>query len=319
MVLGEEQILGQVREAYLMGIESEGVSTFFHHLFSEALRVGKRIRSETKIAHSGASISSAAVKLVKKMFPDLSKVKGMVLGAGHMGNLALQSLYDEGVRDLVIVNRNEDKRQELAKRFGGTPLPWEDKQNALCEVDLVISSTSAPHFVIAKEDLMIRLKSNQRPLLLIDIAVPRDVDPSLSNLSNVQVYNIDNLQQIAVEWLYKGYKDEINLAQKLIHTEKEKFEHWLRIREVQPIIKALREKAEMIRQQEISKMKSQINALGEDGQAIIKELTHKMIAKLLHEPTIQLKAFAELGMSEDYFSMICKLYNLDSKDQWRIR
>ncbi len=311
MVLGEEQILGQVREAYQLAIEADGVSTFFHHLFSEALRVGKRVRTETKIAHSGASISSAAVKLVKKMFPDLSKVKGMVLGAGQMGNLALQSLYDAGMRNLVIVNRNEEKRNELASRFNGTPIAWEEKRKALYDVDLVISSTSAPHFVITYEDLEERISSKESPLLLIDIAVPRDIEPSLRELPNIEVYNIDDLQQVAIEWLNAGYKDEIQLAQNLIRSEEEKFRHWLRIREVEPIIKALRQKAEVIRQQELSRIKAQLDSLDEQGQTLIKELTHKMIGKLLHEPTIQLKKIAEQDQNETYLAMICQLYNLE--------
>lgn len=307
MVLGEEQILGQVREAYLLSNEQGGVSTFFHLLFSEALRIGKTVRTQTGLAQCGASIPQAAVALVKQIFPDLSSIRAMVLGAGQMGNMALEALYQEGVTDLVVVNRNEEKRNELADRFGGTPISWEDKQLALHQVDLVISSTSAPHYVVTVDELHSLQREATNPLVLIDIAVPRDVEPEVQQLSNVQVYNIDALQQVAMDKLTEF---EVQSVSKLIHREKEVFTQKMQVRKVEPVIRALREKAEAIRLQELEKRQTQLVALGEEGQALVYDLTHKILAKLLHDPTIQMKQIASDQEADSLLKMVCQLHNL---------
>ncbi|WP_164730956.1 glutamyl-tRNA reductase [Anoxybacter fermentans] len=318
MVLGEGQILSQVREAYQLAAEAGGISTIFYQLLNEALRVGKKIRSETKIARNGVSIPVAAVELVKKIFPDLSRIKAMVLGAGEMGQLALELLYNAGVKDLVIVNRSKKKRYELAQRFGGTPFSWEEKRAALTFVDLVISSTSAPHYVVKVEDLKEQLRDEKHPLVLIDIAVPRDVEPGVEELQGIKVFNIDDLQQVAYILSFTGH-NEIQTAEEMIKKEEEKFARWLEIRKVHPIIKALRERAEEIRRQEMNKMKSRLEALGENGQEVVMDLTHKIIAKLLHEPTVQLKKLAIQEDSESYLSMVCQLYNLKIPEKKQVR
>lgn len=314
MVLGEEQILGQVREAYLTGMEMGGVSTYFHQLWSEALRVGKQVRTETGISQSGISISTAAVEWVKEFCPEIPTLKAVVLGAGEMGQLALASLYDAGVRDLLVINRNEERGGELARRFGGRLCSWAQKQEAIQMADVVITATSAPHYVITQKDVIEVKPDRLQPLLIIDLAVPRDVEPGVADWPGVRVCHVDDLQEKAME-LHPTHRDVVTQALVMVEREVEVFAHWLRLREAIPVIRALREKGEAIRQQELERVKMMLQRFNEREQELIQEVTQKIVARLLHEPTVQLKELVQSGGGEDYLSLICRLYNLPWSSQ----
>lgn len=309
MVLGEEQILGQVREAYLAGIEMGGVSTYFHQLMSEALRVGKVVRARTGIARSGISLSTAAVEWVKGFGLDMGGLKTVVLGAGEMGQLALVSLFAAGVRDLVVINRSEALGLALAGRFGGTALPWTQKRAALRAADLVISSTSAPHYVITRDDLEGMERDSEHPLLLIDLAVPRDIEPEVGDYPGVRMCHLDALEEKAMQ-VSQSQSDVVAQALAIVEEEVEKFAHWLRVREAAPVIRALREKGEVIRREELAKAQAVLQKFNLREQRVIQEVTHRIVARLLHEPTVQLKELVRGGEKADCLQLICRLYHL---------
>lgn len=306
MVLGEEQILGQVREAYGSGVEWGGVGTYFHQLMSEALRVGKRIRTETGLSRSGISISTAAVEWVREFHPKFPALRAAVLGAGEMGRLALASLYAAGVRDLVVLNRSEAKGRELAGAFGGRVVSWTEKRTVLASADLVISSTSAPHYVITAGDLAERKEG--KPLLIIDLAVPRDVEPEAGIRPGVRVCHIDDLQELAIR--LSPHRELVVHAHSLVEREVKEFANWLRVREVIPVIRAIRDRGELIRRQELEKAGAGLRELGERERQLLQEVTYRIVARLLHEPTVRLKEWAERGEEGEYVQWICKLYDL---------
>lgn len=312
MVLGEEQILGQVKEAFSLAQEKETTGTVLHHLFTETLKVGKRARSETSINDNAASVSYAAVELANKIFGNLNKQSALVIGAGEMSKLTLKSLVDHGVSEVFVANRTYSKAVDLADQFDGQAIEWEKVDDWLHKVDIVISSTGAPHYVIKYEMVAEVLEERRRdnPLFFIDIAVPRDIDPEIHELQDVYAYNIDDLESV-VEANLKKREKAINSVNKIIKEEVKEFDEWRNSRDVVPIIKSLRKQAEEIRQEELERALARLDDIDEEERNIISSLSCKIVNKLLHNPTVQVKKFANVENSRLYLEAVNKLFGLD--------
>jgi len=289
MVVGEAQILGQVKEAYNWAFEAQTTNVIFNRLFRQAFAVGKRVRTETDIGENAVSISYAAVQLAKKVFEDLSGCSVMVIGAGEMSELTTRHLVSSGVNSVVITNRSLSRAEKMAQEFGGRAVPFDQMLEELAKVDIVISSTGAPNVILTYEQMrQVMVKRRYRSIFLIDIAVPRDLDPQINNLDNAYLYNIDTLEEVVAQNLAERQK-EAKEAEKIIKAEVEEFLAWLSSLEVVPTIAELRRKAEQIKEQELSKALSKLNHLSEAEKNVIAALAHGITNKLLHEPMVKVK------------------------------
>lgn len=311
MVIGEPQILGQVKEAYSQAKRYGTVGFLLSILFEKSFSVAKRVRTETRIAEHAVSVSFVAVELAKKIFGDLQKRTALLIGAGEMVELAAQHLQQHGVQTLLICNRTFDHAVALAEHLGGKAIPFEHLFPALETVDIVLSSTAAPHVILTKADMLevIRRRRN-RPMFLIDIAVPRDIAPEVHTIDNVYLYDIDDLQNVVAANLRERQK-EAEIAEALITQEVMAFQHWLRGRHVVPTIVSLREKAETIRRQEVSKTLKKLKNLSEKEQAVVEALTTSIINKLLHTPLMILKKEAESPEGNTLVLAVRHLFALD--------
>ncbi|OAG26901.1 glutamyl-tRNA reductase [Thermodesulfatator autotrophicus] len=290
LVLGEPQILGQLKEAYRKAAERRATGVILNRLLHKTFSVAKRIRSETGIGSHAVSVSYAAVELAKKIFGELSGKQAMLIGAGEMAELAAQHLLSHGVEKLVVANRTLSRAIELAKQFNGEAISLNELEDYLLKVDIVISSTGAPHYILKKEQIKKLMRPRKmRPLFFIDIAVPRDIDPAVNDIENVFVYDIDDLKTVVEENLAFRRKEAIK-AERIIEEEVIKFTNWLEQLEVYPTIVALRQKAEEIRQKELEKTLSHLKSkLSPEDIEAIDVLTKSLVNKLLHDPIIYLK------------------------------
>jgi glutamyl-tRNA reductase len=316
MVLGEPQIQGQVREAYRAARETSSlagpvVGTVLNRLFQTALGVGGRVRSETELGQGAASISSAAVELAKKIFGSLQGRRALVLGAGEMSEVTLECLRAEGVRSCVVANRTYDRATELAERWGGRAVRWEALGGELPGVDIVICSTSAPHPVLTRERVHAALPHGAaRPLCIIDIAIPRDVEPQVGDEPNVFLYNIDDLQQI-VESNLGRRRSELPRADAIVAEGGEEFWSWYAALAVVPTIRDLRERGETLRRGEVERALRRLQHLPAEDQAAIDAMTRALLNKLLHAPTIRLREAAGNGRGTTVLDSVRYLFELD--------
>ncbi|SJZ66786.1 glutamyl-tRNA reductase [Selenihalanaerobacter shriftii] len=315
MVLGEAQILGQVKDAFNLAREKETISTILHQLFTDSLKVGKRARHETAINDNAASVSYAAVELANKIFGTLDEEVVLILGAGEMSKLTLKSLVDHGVDKVVVANRTFSKAVNLAEQFNGQAIKWEEVDNWFNKVDIVISSTGAPHYIVNYDMVKdILIKRNDKPLFFIDIAVPRDIDPNIHQIENVYAYNIDDLESVVNANLKKS-EACVSSVKEIIEEEVKDFNTWRNSRDVVPIIKSLRKQAEQIRQKELERALAKIDGIDEEDKNIIKGLTYKIINKLLHKPTVQVKEFANIENGQLYLQAVNKLFGLKNNEE----
>lgn len=317
MVLGEVQIQGQVREAYetarsLTG-QRQAIHSVFNRLFQSALSVGGRVRSETRLSEGAASVPSAAVELARKIFGSLRGRRGMVLGAGNMGELTLGCLIDEGVSSVIVTSRSVARAQKVADRFGGAAVSFSDFWEQLPQTDIVITSTAAPHAMITLADFVEHMpKKLKSPLFIIDIAIPRDVEPEIGELPNVFLYTIDDLQQI-VSANYERRKAELPKARKIIGDEVDKFWRWYSGLQAVPLIKQLRDRAEEMRRSEVDRTLSQLGHLSDSDRSKVERLSVSLLKKLLHQPTARMRAAAEDGREHDVLEAARFLFDMDSE------
>ncbi|MBI2864504.1 MAG: glutamyl-tRNA reductase [Chloroflexi bacterium] len=310
MVLGEVQILGQIRESFATASELGTIRTLLDNLLRRALESGKRARNETEISANAASISYAAVELAKRIFGDINRSVAMVVGAGEMGELVARTLVDNGVKSTVFTNRTLAKSQELATQFAGMAVPFDQISAELRHVDIVISSTDAPHYVITRSMAQEALHARRgRPLFIIDLAVPRDVEPSVDGLANVYVYNVDDLQAV-VNANLKAREKEIAKVKEIIAQEVFKFSTWRASLDVAPTIAALRQQAEEIRLAELAKIQAKLGRLSEADQNAVNALTLAIINKMLHRPMTNLRVAARNGRGRDYVQAVQELFEL---------
>ena len=320
MILGEPQIQGQVKEAYAAAREvasEDGpvVGQALHRLFQTAFSIGGRVRSETGLGIGAASVSSAAVELAKKIFGSLRWRRALVLGAGEMSETTLECLRGEGVRTAIVANRTYARAQELAERWGGEAIHWEDFAHALPEVDIVICSTAAPHPVLTVERLRGALPHGpRRQLCIIDIAIPRDVEPAVGDQPNVFLYNIDDLQQIVHDNLGRRHA-ELPAAEQIVVRGVEDYWAWYSSLAVVPTIRALRDRGEAVRRAEVERALRQLSHLSPEDQLAIDALTRTLVNKVLHAPTARLREAAGNGRGTGVLDTVRYLFELDREPQ----
>jgi glutamyl-tRNA reductase len=312
MVVGEGQILGQVREAYRAATEEHCAGQILNRLFHTSLRVGKKVRSETGIGDSSLSVPRVAVKLAEEVFGDLAGRRALVLGAGDMSELVVKHLKDRGVADLLIANRTPQRASLLAQRVGGRAVAFDALAAELPEVDVVVSSTGSGEWVVQSETVAGALSLRSEPLFFIDIAVPRDIDPVVQTLERVYLYDIDDLQAV-VERNADGRQDAAEDGEAMISPAVLEFTGWLSTLHVVPLIQELRDGAEQIRRHELARALSRME-LSPEETASVERMSYSLVNKLLHGPIQEIKARAEAGSPLESSEVRRRLMALDDLD-----
>lgn len=293
MVVGESQILGQVREAYRAATEELCAGPILNRLFHTSLRVGKAVRSETGIGDSSLSVPHVAVKLAEEVFGTLRGRRAMVVGAGEMSELVVRHLASRGIGEVRIANRTASRAEELAARLGGVAVSFDALAEELPGVDVVVSSTGAGEWVVGSETVAAALEKREEPLFFIDIAVPRDIDPVVQNLDRAYVYDVDDLQAV-VERNTDDRGAAAEAAEAMIGPAVLEYMSWLSTLHVAPLIKELRDGAERIRRHEVARTLKGMD-LSEKEAGAIERMSHALVNKLLHGPIQEIKALAENG------------------------
>lgn len=311
MILGETQILGQVRTSFLLSQELGTTGTVFNHLFKQALTLAKRGHSETDIGGNAVSVSYAAVELAKKIFGSLENKHVLIFGAGKMGELAVQNLHGSGVKKVTVINRTYEKAIDLANRFDGQAKSIEKLQDALVQADILISSTGAKDIVISKETIAkVEKLRRGKPLFLVDIAVPRDLDPQISELENVFLYDIDDLEGI-VEANLQERKKAAEKIMLMIEKEIVEFNQWVGMLGVVPIISALREKALAIQAETMESIERKIPDLTDHDKKVLNKHTKSIINQLLKDPILQAKEMAAGPDADQTLALFKKIFNIE--------
>jgi len=310
MVKGEAQILGQIKSAYEMAVESKTSGLILHRLLHRAFHVAKRVRTETQIGDRGVSVSSVAVEVAEKIFGTLEKKTVLLIGAGEMCDLAARHLVAGGVEKVLVTNRTYERAVALAQEFRGEAIPFDEMNQGLKKVDIVISATDAPQYLIRHDQMAKVIKDRkQKPIFFIDIADPRNVEPSVNDIENVYLYNIDNLQEVADENI-KDREKEAQKAETIVQDEVIKFVNWYHSLEVAPTIVALRKKFEEIRKRELEKTLSLHPSLSDKEKKSLEALTSAIINKILHTPSTLLKQTNEEGTADLYLDTLRALFQL---------
>lgn len=313
MVLGEPQILGQIKDSFDFALNKKTTGVLLNKLMKKAISTAKRVRTETKIAENAVSISFAAVELAKKIFTDLAGKSFMLMGAGEMAELAARHLMNNGVQDVMVVNRTYERGCELAREFNGKPVKFEDFLTELVHTDIIICSTGAPSYVLVKEQMHKVMKERKhKPVFVIDISVPRNIDPEINKLDNVYLYSVDDLQEV-VDTNIHGRKIEAEKAEKIIDEEVDKFVRWMSSLDSVPTIVALRQKADEIKTEELEKLKGRITGIDEEKMKAVEYMAAAIINKLIHPPTIALKEDTE--DRDELIAMIKKLYGINGEEE----
>ena len=311
MILGEAQILGQVKDAYSLAKDLRSTGLVLNQLFEKAFSIAKKVREETGIAERSVSISSAAVELAQKIFDDLENRTVMLVGTGEMAELAAKHLISYGVKTVYVTSRTYDRAANLARTLNGSALDFEAFKNELHRADIVITSTSASNFIIKKEmvEKAIHERKN-KPIFFIDIAVPRDIEPDVNDLENIYLYDIDDLH-VVVSANMKEREKEAENAMNFISQEVTKFNNWVGTLDAVPTIVEIRKKAENIRMQEIEKTLKKISYLSEDDKKLLHQMSSSIVSKILHKPTIKLKQKTQSEDGHVYLKAIRHLFHLD--------
>jgi glutamyl-tRNA reductase len=318
MVLGEPQILGQIKDAYhRASVTEKTTGVILNRLMHRAFHAAKRVRTETGISESAVSVSYAAVELAKKIFYGLEGRKVLLIGAGEMAELAAKHLMGQGIERLFVANRSFDRAMEVADQFNGKAILLEEMEHYLLEVDIVITSTGSKTYMVTHDQVRKSLRERKnRPLFFIDIAVPRDVEPSVNDLPNAYVYDIDDLTAI-VEENSAQRRDEAIKAERIIREEAIRFEEWLKTLEVVPTIAALKEKTEVLRKAEMERSLPALGNLTDTQLRAIDALTVSLADKIISDPIVMLKSRTDKTGRDIYLDMVRKLFNLDDDNRKR--
>lgn len=315
MVLGEPQILGQLKDAYRKSVEEKTAGVIINRLLHKSFSAAKRIRTETAVSSSAVSISYAAVELAKKIFGDLQDQRAMLIGAGEMAELAALHLLNSGLKDIMVANRTPERARELADRFKGQSMCMEKMLENLHKADIVISSTGARTSIISAAQIKEVLKKRKhQPMFFIDIAVPRDIDPKANSLDNVYLYDIDDLKEVVEENL-ASRREEAERAREIISLEVDKFSDWLKSLDLSPTIVDLLNRGESIARKELKKS---IRSLGSeadlDTRKAMEQMALSLVGKLYHEPIVFLKRRSrEEGSSQKFIDLTRRIFNLDDE------
>jgi len=314
MVVGEPQILGQIKDYYFAAQEAGAVGTILHRLFHRSFSVAKRVRTETGIASRAVSVSSVAVELAKSIFDRLEDKTVMLIGAGKVGALMARHLQRNGIGSLMVTNRTFERAVQLAAEFRGNPIRFEEYPRYLKLADLVVGCTGAPEALLGPETVAEVLRQRkQKAMFFIDIGDRRNFDPRINELDNVYLYNIDDLQAVAQENL-QGRAAEVTKAEEIVEEEAAGFERWLGSLEQVPTIVALRRKVEEIRRAELEKsLGTSLKGLSEQERQALEDMTAAMVSKILHSPITRLKKQSEERDEAFYIDALKKLFDLEEK------
>ncbi|MBD2516995.1 glutamyl-tRNA reductase [Nostoc sp. FACHB-973] len=318
LVLGEGQILAQVKTTHKLGQQYSGIKTILNRLFKQALTAGKRVRTETSIGTGAVSISSAAVELAQMKVANLAACRVVILGAGKMSRLLVQHLISKGAVQISIVNRSRERAQELAKQFAEQPIQihtLSEMMTVIADSDLVFTSTSATEPILDRAKLEMVLEA-QRTLMLFDISVPRNVHADVNELANVQAFNVDDLKAVVAQ-NYESRRKIAQEAERLLEEEVEAFDVWWRSLETVTTISSLRNKVETIREQELEKALSRLGSeFAEKHQEVIEALTRGIVNKILHDPMVQLRSQQDVEARRRCMQTLQMLFNLDAGEQF---
>ncbi len=311
MVVGEPQILGQIKQAYRTAVECRASGVLLNRLMHKAFNIAKRVRKETGIGDNAVSISYAAIKLANKIFSDLSTKRVLLLGAGEMAELAVEHLISNRVKQIVVANRTFGRAVSLAEKFSGRAVKFEERIEAVEEADIIISSTGATDYVLTRDQIRAAMKKrNHRTLFFIDIAVPRDIDPEINKISNAYVYDIDDLTHI-VESNREQRKKETIKAERFIEEGVVKFRTWLESLAIVPTIKALNDKMTSIVNIELKKTLPHLKNLSQDEINAIHRMTRAIASRTIHDPIRFLRNTGEHRDDRLYLNVTRQLFNLD--------
>lgn len=310
LVVGEPQILGQVKDAYDHALEAGTMGLVLNRLLKKTFSVAKKVRTETGIARSAVSISYAAVELARKIFGETKGRTAMIIGAGEMGELALRHLINAGIREVLVSNRTFEKAVEMAREFGGSAVKFSDLLDHLLITDIVISSTSSPHPIIHADEVR-RLMGRRKyqPIFFIDIAVPRDIDSAVNNIDNAYLYNVDDLQAV-VDANIEERTREADKGEAMIGQEVSSFQKWVHSLQVVPTIVSLRRKMEQIRSSETERALGKLPHLADKDRQQVKALTNAIINKILHRPQTVLKEASHTEDAGLYLEVTRKIFDL---------
>ena len=311
MVVGESEIQGQVRMAFERAQEEGTVGPVLDNLFRKALETGKRVRTETGIGAGAVSVASVAVELAREAVTDLVARRVLLIGAGDVAEATASALVDSGVAELVVANRTISTARGLADRIGGEGVGFDRLAQELVAADIVISSTDAPHPLLDHDDVERAMRERPgRPMVLIDIAVPRDLEAEIASVPGVRLYDIDDLERV-VEVNLNGRMREAELAERIVADEAGRFAEWRRTLSVVPTISALRERAEQIRNAEVTRIAGQWESMSDADRERVEQLTRSIVNTLLHEPTVRLRAAVAEGDGVAHLESIRHLFGVD--------
>ena len=311
MILGEAEIQGQVKRAYELALVEGGTGPILNRLFRGALAAGGRAREETGISEKNVSIPSVAVELARRTLGDLADRRVLVIGAGETAELVARALANRGVATVFVANRHYDRAIGLAQRFAGSAVRFEELPEQLEHADIVVSATNSPHHIVERDELeqVMGLRGG-RPLLLVDIAVPRDIEPACRAVAGVSLHDIDDVQQI-VERNASGREAEARRAERILDAEQDRFERWLASLEVMPTIAALRERGDEVVRRVLEENESRWEDLGEADRERLSAMAKAIASRLLHEPTLRMKRSAGSDEAYLYVSALRELFGLD--------
>jgi glutamyl-tRNA reductase len=310
MIVGEPQILGQVKDAFAIAQSCQSIGPALHRLWTRAFAVAKKVRAETGVAQHAVSVSFAAVELAKKIFGGLEGRSVLLVGAGEMGELASRHLVDQGACPIYVANRTSARAQELARSLAGTAVPFGELASTMASVDIVVSSTGAPAPIITREAVQRAMHARRsRPLFFVDIAVPRDVEPGLNELDNVFCYDIDDLKQVVDANLRERVR-EAQRAEAMIRSEVERFTAGMRDGEVVPTIVSLRERLETIRRAEVAKALSRLPDASPETRLVVEGLSNAIVNKILHTPITKLRESTRSGLGRSWMELVHELFGL---------
>ena len=313
MIVGEAEVLGQVKRAYELALVEGATGPISNRLFRDAIAAGKRVRTETSLGRAHDSVSSVAVDLARSTLGDLAERTVLVIGAGETAELTAKSLYQRGADTIFVANRRYDRAIGLAQKFGGQAVRLEDLPARLMDSDIVVSSTASPHQIVGCEELAeVMEQRSGRPLLIVDIAVPRDIEAAVRDVPGVTLYDMDDLQREASRNL-SVQGAEARRARSLVEEEAARFERWAASLEVVPTVTALRERGESIVQQVLRENESRWVSLGDEDRARVEMLARAIVSRMLHEPTLRLKS-AEGDESFGYVQALRALFAIDAAD-----
>jgi glutamyl-tRNA reductase len=311
MVVGEPQILGQLKQAFEAAKVQGTLEGYLETVLSRAFNVAKRVRTETDIGSSPVSVAYTAVQLARDIFGSLENKTVMLVGAGKMSELAARHLQRAGISHIYVTNRTESRAREMAELFKGRVVPYDRFIATLPEVDIVITSSGAPDYIIRRDDMKRVIDSRRnRPVFLIDIAVPRNIEPRVNQLDNIFVYDMDDLQQV-VEQNRRGRMVEAEQADAIVSEELERLEQWLRTRQVVPTIVSLQEQLETLRTNEIERMRGRLGTLTAQQEEALDALTRGLVNKIAHGPITELRRQAQAPNGLGAIGVIRRVFRLD--------